>query len=249
MNIKDYLLRLFEKGKTEVKCFIPTNGPYYHFITESALGLYLLLKKNAKLESLDCQLWYQGKFVEIVQMFSAQPVVQIPLEERLKDAKRIDSSIKTLKIGYLKRRRDFYKLLPLAKFLSDRIPEHYAEKGITIIKRANKREYAQTEELAQKLIKFQLPVRIVQFEKMPFAEQVNVARNTSILIAPHGAGTINQMFMRKGAKLIELFPKGYYNWRSEAVAKVFGHELVEIESDQPGTFGRQPSEEIKRLIE
>jgi hypothetical protein len=233
----------------EMKYFVPMFGSYYHFITESALGLYLLLKENSRLTSLDCHLWYQGKYDEIVQMFSCHPIVKIPLKPRLRNAKTIGKDIKTLKHKFLQRKKDFYPLVEMAKFLSERIPIEESPKGITIIKRTNTREYIETDELYMKLKYFRLPVKMVQFEKLSFQEQVNTARNTIILIAPHGAGTLNQMFMPRGARIIELFPKGDYNWHAKAVSDVFGHELIEIESTQPGHFAKPPGKRIQLLIE
>jgi hypothetical protein len=55
--------------------------------------------------------------------------------------------------------------------------------------------------------------------------------------------------MPKGSKIIELFPRGDFNWHAQAVAEAFGHEWMEIESDKPGIFGRQPSERIRKFIE
>jgi hypothetical protein len=235
---------------TKARYFIPIYGSYYHFLNESALGLYNMLRKESLLDSLDCRLWYQGRFGEIVQMFSANPIVQFPLiKPYLKNASLVDPKIKVLKHVRLGRKVGFQNLLPMVEFLSHRIPRMEAIKGITIIKRETKRVYLETEELADKLKRFQIPIRVVQLEREPFASQVNFMRNTQILIAPHGAGTMNQIFMPKGGKIIELFPMGYTNWHAKAVADVFGHNLIELESEKPGPFGRQPSEEIRRWIE
>ena len=233
----------------EIKYFVPVFGSYYHFITESALGLYLLLKKNSRLTSLDCHLWYQGNYDEIVQMFSCHPIVKVPLKPRLENAKTIGKDIKTLKHQFLQRKKDFSPLAEMAKFLSDKVPVKEEPKGITIIKRTNSRVFIETDELHIKLAALQLPVRTVQFEKLTFTEQVNVARNTNILIAPNGAGTLNQMFMPKNSKIIELFSKGDSNWHAKAVAEVFGHELIDIESATPGSFGKQPGEKLRRRLE
>jgi hypothetical protein len=231
-----------------LKIFVPIYGSYYHFITESGLGLYRLLLERSKLDTLDCQIWYQGNFGGIVQMFSRHPITEIPVvEPYLIDARNIGHEIETLKHVGLGRR--LHPLVPFAEYLNNRIPVIKAEKGITIIKRVNRRAYKQTDELALELSSLNLPLRVVQLETISFSEQVNLMRNTSILIAPHGAGTINQMFMPRGGKIFELFPKGYSNWHAAAIAEVFGHKLVDIESNEPGVFGRAPSEGIKEFID
>jgi hypothetical protein len=218
-------------------------------MNESALGLYTLLERAGKLDSLDCKLWYQGSYDQVVQMFSRYPIVKIPVTEpHLQDASSIGSDIKTLEHVRLSKKPAFIRLRPMAEYFLSRIPAVPEVKGITLIRRATIREYRETDRLAATLACFRLPVRVVQLEHESFVNQVNIMRNTSILIAPHGAGTVNQMFMPRGGQIIELFPKGYGNWHAAAIAEVFGHTLVEIESDKPGIFGRKPTDEITKWI-
>jgi len=231
-----------------VKYFVPIIKSYYHFMAESVLSLYYMLEQESLLESRDCMLWYQGHFSEIVQLFSCHPIVNVPLSEPcLNDASSIGPDIKTLQTGELWR-ENFPLLIPVAKFLSEKIPIVEMEKGITLIKRVDSRVYLETDELAEQLHQFHLPVRVVRLEQESFADQVNLMRNTLILVAPHGAGTMNQMFMPEGGHIIELFSKGDYNWHAKAVADLFGHHLVDIESQRPGPFGREPNAFILELI-
>lgn len=233
----------------DVKCFIPMLGSYYHFMNESALGLYNLLQENALLNARDCRLWYQGDFKEVVQLFSCHPVIVIPPSKpRLTDASSIGPGIQTLQHTRLEKKEHFFELLPMARFLSDRIPAVSARRGITMIVRTRTRVHVEAEELFARLRALKHPVRMVQMEKESFANQVNIMRNTLLLIAPHGAGTVNQMFMPEGGEIIELFPRGYENWHAGAMAAAFGHRLTEIQSQRPGIFGRQPSPEIRELI-
>jgi hypothetical protein len=208
-----------------------------------------MLKTESILDSCDCKLWYQGNYNEVVQVFSCHEVVKLPvMEPYLRDASTIGSDIKTLKHVRLNNSQDFYKLKPMVSFLNDRIPPAATKTGVTIIKRVAKRVYLETDEIADRLQAFHVPIKVVQMESESFVSQVNIMRGTNILIAPHGAGTINQIFMPTGGHIIELFPKGYANWHARAVADAFGHELTEIESEVPGIFGREPSEEIRQSI-
>jgi len=237
-----------EVGK--VKYFIPIYGSYYHFLNESALGLCKMLRQECILDSLDCHLWYQGPYISIVQMFSCYPVNIVPMvKPYLTDASSLGFGIKTLQHVRLGREVGFDSLIPLVAFFGERIPAVPAPLGITVIKRGRHRFYAETDELAEKLKVFQMPVNVVQMENESFPSQVNLMRNTRILVAPHGAGTMNQIFMPRGGTVIELFPKGYSDWHAKDVADVFGHRFVEIESDKPGVYGRLPSEEIRRWID
>jgi hypothetical protein len=233
----------------DIKYFVPIFGSYYHFICESVLGLYNMLWQESIVDSLNCNLWYQGNYVEVVQLFSGHPVIRVPLlKPYLKDASTLRPNIKTLSQPRLRAKDEFHQLLPLADFLSHRIPVMTMEKGITIIRREHKRAYLETDELADSLKLFQIPVRVVQMECESFSSQVNIMRGTSILISPHGAGTINQIFMPRGGNIIELFPKGHSNWHAKAVADVFDHDLTEVESAAPSEFGREPTEAIRRNI-
>jgi hypothetical protein len=233
----------------DIKYFVPIYGSYYHFICESVLGLFRMLERESILGTRECRLWYQGPYSNIVQMFSRHPVVNIPISKPyLRDALTIGEGIKTLQYQALNSEESFAQLKPLASYLGSLVSSEEGPRGITIIKRVKRRVYSETEELALMLRKLQVPVRVVQMELETFASQINIMRHTRILVAPHGAGTINQAFMRPGGHVIELFPKGYANWHARAVATVFGHDLVEIESDTPGLFGREPSDEIRQWI-
>jgi len=74
----------------ELQYFIPEYGNYYHFMTESVMGLYRLLSDNDQLTEKDCELWYQGRYARIIQLFSRYPVHETIRREQ------IPSSVKTL---------------------------------------------------------------------------------------------------------------------------------------------------------
>lgn len=48
--------------------------------------------------------------------------------------------------------------------------------------------------------------RIIQFEKLTFAETVQMCYETDVLIGQHGAGLANCVFMQPGSKIIEYGP-------------------------------------------
>jgi hypothetical protein len=233
-----------------LKLFVPICGSYYHLITGTALALFEILRSQRRLDSLDCDLWYQGGYPDIVQLFSSRSIVHLPMTKpRLSDASHLAHGIQTLETNHLNESRAFLRLLPLSEYLKTRVPAVQVQSGITIIKREKKREHAELMDLASSLEVFQLPIRIVQLEKLSFAEQVNAMRATKIMVAPHGAGTTNQMFMPPGGTIIELFPRGYSNWHAGAMAAAFGHSLASIESESAGEFSREPSPEVKAFFD
>ncbi len=61
--------------------------------------------------------------------------------------------------------------------------------------------------------KYNFQFTIVDFGTKSFEEQVAIMRNTGIMVALHGAGVVNSMFMPTGAALIEIVPWGFHRGR------------------------------------
>lgn len=64
--------------------------------------------------------------------------------------------------------------------------------------------------------------RVVDFNSMSFDEQVKTMQDTHVLIATHGAGNANIIFMRPGAAFVEVFPFSYKAGPFDGFAKIFG---------------------------
>jgi hypothetical protein len=67
-----------------------------------------------------------------------------------------------------------------------------------------------------------LQFQVVEFDKMAFEEQVRVMQRTDVLIAAHGAGNSNFIFMRPRASVVEVFPFAYKAGPFDGFAQVFG---------------------------
>jgi hypothetical protein len=77
--------------------------------------------------------------------------------------------------------------------------------------------------ISEQALKLDVPVTFstFQFEGESFESQSEFMANTDILIAAHGAGLTNVIFMRTGSVLIELIPFGY-NQHFEVLALLAG---------------------------
>lgn len=65
--------------------------------------------------------------------------------------------------------------------------------------------------------------KVVDFgESVPFEEQVHAMQRTNVLVATHGAGNANFMFMRPRSSVIEVFPFAYRAGPFNCFARVFG---------------------------
>eukprot|EP00977_Amphora_coffeiformis_P010406 scaffold2433_cov159-Amphora_coffeaeformis.AAC.3 len=66
-------------------------------------------------------------------------------------------------------------------------------------------------------------VTVVSFEGLPFREQLQIIRETDLLVAVHGAGNIHVLFLPYHAKFLELYPKGFSNRvRFQFIANALG---------------------------
>ncbi|TLD34241.1 hypothetical protein PspLS_01566 [Pyricularia sp. CBS 133598] len=68
-------------------------------------------------------------------------------------------------------------------------------------------------------------LRMVDFEGMPFREQVRVARDSDVLVGMHGAGLTHAMFMEEGrGALVEIQPDRLCHWGFRNLAKMTGQK-------------------------
>lgn len=64
----------------------------------------------------------------------------------------------------------------------------------------------------------------VRMEDLSFAAQVDLMRETKVLVAPHGAGLTNMMFCPPGATVVEMADPGFPNPNFYALASALGHD-------------------------
>ena len=63
----------------------------------------------------------------------------------------------------------------------------------------------------------------VHLEKLDFREQVDLMRETAVLVGPHGAGLTNMIFCPDGADIVEIADPDYPNPNFYALASAMGH--------------------------
>lgn len=95
---------------------------------------------------------------------------------------------------------------------------------------------------------------IVDFTEMTFEQQVRTMQETHILIATHGAGNANIIFMRPGAAFVEVFPFSYKAGPFDGFAKIFGLEYsTAMSAPQTNVFKtcmneHEKNDVIKRMV-
>ena len=234
--------RPVKSNQINLKYFIPEYNNYYHLVTESVMGLYRLLRDNDQLEQKGCEIWYKGRYTQILQLFSKQPVHVVEHSDQVPSTVRVLEHIRPAI------HEDWLKLRPLAAYLQAMFPKGETLLGITVIKRINKRIYSDHDQLVCRLKEFGKPVREVVMEGLSLRGQIEVMRNTCILVGPHGSGETNMMFMPDGSKILELYPMGFRDRVFAELARAFGHELVELESEVPSVIGRKPTQKFSAYL-
>lgn len=74
----------------------------------------------------------------------------------------------------------------------------------------------------------------VFMEELSFREQVKLMKETSILIAPHGAGMTNMLFCPPGAQIVEIADLNFPNPNFYAVASAMKHQYWIINAQSVG---------------
>lgn len=74
----------------------------------------------------------------------------------------------------------------------------------------------------------------VVMERLDFAAQVRLMQETSVLLAPHGAGLTNMIFCPEGADIFEIADPAYPNPNFYALATAMGHRYWLLHADGVG---------------
>jgi capsular polysaccharide biosynthesis protein len=100
--------------------------------------------------------------------------------------------------------------LPLYRLLNTisqkNVPSVSSEPEYLIISRANVRQRKLQGEERIKEAFPNIPFSIIYTEKMSYSDQVTTFRNAKLVIAPHGAGLINLVYVTQKPVVIEIFP-------------------------------------------
>jgi len=74
----------------------------------------------------------------------------------------------------------------------------------------------------------------VRMEALTFCEQVTLMRQTSLLVAPHGAGLTNMIFCPEATQVVEIADMEFPNPNFYAVASAMGHHYWLVEAKAHG---------------
>jgi capsular polysaccharide biosynthesis protein len=74
----------------------------------------------------------------------------------------------------------------------------------------------------------------VYMEDLSFESQIQIMRETAVLVAPHGAGLTNMIFCSEGTHVVEIADLGFPNPNFYALASALGHPYWIVQADSVG---------------
>ncbi|KAK4071564.1 hypothetical protein Purlil1_13375 [Purpureocillium lilacinum] len=102
--------------------------------------------------------------------------------------------------------------------------KHDSKVIVTFVRRTNTRklvdEDAHMQALRDRISHMEL--RIVDFGTIPFAQQLEIAQQTDLLVGVHGAGLTHSMFLQPGSAVLEILPEGLQQRGFRNLAQMLG---------------------------
>ncbi|EON60861.1 hypothetical protein W97_00071 [Coniosporium apollinis CBS 100218] len=77
----------------------------------------------------------------------------------------------------------------------------------------------------------ELNISVVDFANTTFAEQLQIARETDILLGVHGSGLTHSLFLPTGSAVVEILPYSVTRQRFHNLAKMMGHRHFAAHAD------------------
>jgi len=79
-----------------------------------------------------------------------------------------------------------------------------------------------------------LNVRLVYYEDIDFKEQIHIDRTTDIMVGMHGAGLVHALFLPRGSKVVEIFPRSKRRWGYRNIAQYRGFVYNDFRGGRDG---------------
>lgn len=127
--------------------------------------------------------------------------------------------------------------------LRDTVQQHKPTFSTRVfISRSKSTRYSLNDELIEKFIKT-IGFSIINTEKMALLDQIEIFSKCQVLVAPHGAGMANMVFMQPGSKIVELNTAGFVNIFVKSLSSVCGHSYSFVDVEKLGA-----NDSITRLL-
>ncbi|TGO29925.1 hypothetical protein BPAE_0009g00200 [Botrytis paeoniae] len=75
-------------------------------------------------------------------------------------------------------------------------------------------------------------IQMIDFESIPFSEQVKIVRETDILVGVHGAGLTHGIFLPEGSVMVEILPEGLNHKGFRNLAGLRSHTYLSVHASK-----------------
>ncbi|ORY58064.1 uncharacterized protein BCR38DRAFT_447892 [Pseudomassariella vexata] len=112
---------------------------------------------------------------------------------------------------------------------------------VTFIDRRSGRRLVDQEKLVAALERryadspVRLEVHLVDFAAIPFAQQVQLVRDSDVLAGVHGAGLTHTLWLREPSAVVEILPEGFMHKGFRNLAGALGHEYFSTHGNVPAS--------------
>lgn len=186
---------------------------YFHFIEDCVALVHAHWKRGHPVRFL-----YNGKYSELITPFADYPHFSKSRSGPV--VRRLAGDFYSNQQSIAKQVRTFYGF-------------GFDPQYIVVCKRKRNRKWANPVELLTELERnnFGYKILCVDFEDLSIREQVKLMSQTRILVAAHGAGLTNAMFLPQGCGVIEVFPHAFFWTGYSRISRCAGAMYVPIEAD------------------
>ncbi|KAH9838825.1 DUF563 domain-containing protein [Teratosphaeria destructans] len=121
---------------------------------------------------------------------------------------------------------------------------------LTMIDRHNRRRLLNKDQYFAKLQQRypDITMQFVDFASLTFAEQLQIAHSTDILVGVHGAGLTHGMFLPPDSRIIEILPAYFWHQGFKNMAGFLGHKYFKRYADDVRGLGKVGDWQVEDVV-
>lgn len=175
---------------------------YYHWVLDCLLRMMQVYERLSDVVLLLPESYKDVSYVmESLRYFSGLRIEYIPKGHSAMVSSAVIPQMQPIGRNFDPEELRRYRSL----FVDEHVQQDVSRRIFVTRNNANKRRIINRKELMPILDEYGFEV--VDFEKLSFQEQISLMQSTEYLIAGHGAGLANALFLKNGAKVFELAKK------------------------------------------
>jgi len=211
--------------------YIPRAG-YYHFLMESLVQLLYSLQSVPDATVLYDETQYNGYYKEYLELLQASGKIKVlkPIRYRFFRVPKLVMTAAEIDSGMFCQAT----VQLLQSVLAPTTSAPAAVRRIFLTRRGSRR--FENQDMLEAVARSQ-GLEVVDTDSFSVAEQIAIFRSASLIVANHGAGLANLIFMPKGGRVVELFSSRWLNDCYFRLSSLVGLRYDCRVSDELGEWG------------